>query len=186
MEKSDYKYFFKSTDYSTLRIILCKAAILVEGPTDEMVCHYYMRKTNREIFHDGVELMAVDGVSFNHFIALAKDLKIRVAIVRDKDDKNLDYYNRLYFGDEVQDDMKVFLDNEQTSIEQSVVAANRHNIKKLSDRVRRKKEKDETPEKLTEFMVKNKTEWAYRLLEGDDSLEVPQHIIKAFDWLDGK
>ncbi len=44
LEKDDYKYFFKSTDYATLRLILCKAAILVEGPTDEMVCHYYMRK----------------------------------------------------------------------------------------------------------------------------------------------
>lgn len=186
LEKSDYKFFFKSTDYSTLRIILCKAAILVEGPTDEMVCHYYMRKTNRDIFHDGIELLAVDGVSFKHFIALAKDLKIRVAIVRDRDNKTLGYYNQLYFGDETPEEMKIFLDEEQSSIEQSFVSANNKNIKKLSDRVRRKKEKEETPEKLIDFMVNNKTEWAYRLLEGDESLEVPQHIIKAFDWLDGK
>ncbi len=59
--------------------------------------------------------------------------------------------------------MKIFLDEDQPSIEQSFVSANSHNIKKLSDRVRRKKEKEETPEKLIDFMVNNKTEWAYRL-----------------------
>ncbi len=186
LEKDDYKYFFKSTDYATLRIILCKAAILVEGPTDEMVCHYYMRKIGREVFHNGIELMAVDGVSFKHFIALAKDLKIKIAIIRDRDKGTIEDYNRLYFGDKPHDDMKIFIDKDQPSIEQSFVYINEKKLQKLSDTVRCKKIKDDTPEKLIEFMVNNKTEWAYRLLEGDESLDVPQHIIDAFNWLDGK
>lgn len=186
LEKDDYKYFFKSTDYATLRLILCKAAILVEGPTDEMVCHYYMRKIGREVFHNGIELMAVDGVSFKHFIALAKDLKIKVAIIRDRDKGTIEDYNRLYFGEEPLEDMKVFLDKDQPSIEQSFVYINEKELQKLSDTVRCKKIKDDTPEKLIEFMVNNKTEWAYRLLEGDESLDVPQHIKDAFNWLDGK
>ncbi len=52
--------------------------------------------------------MAVDGVSFKHFIALAKDLKIKVAIIRDRDKGTIEDYNRLYFGEEPLEDMKVF------------------------------------------------------------------------------
>ena len=40
------------------------------------------------MYHNGIELMAVGGVSFGHFVELSKDLKIKVAIVRDKDDKS--------------------------------------------------------------------------------------------------
>lgn len=181
--KNNYKYFFKSTDYSTLRIILSKAAILVEGPTDEMVCHYFMRQTNRESFHNGVELMAVGGVSFKHFIALAKDLKIKVAIIRDKDTHNLEYYNKLYFGSEAHDDFRVFIDENNPSIEQSFVNANSNNIQELSDVVRVQKTPQDSREELIAFMANNKTEWAYRLMENEAKLSIPDYIKQAFDWI---
>lgn len=186
LEKGDYKYFFKSTNYATLRIILCKAAILVEGPTDEMVCNYYMKRLGHNVFHKGIELMAVDGVSFKHFIALAMDLNIRVAIIRDRDKGTQSDYEHLYFGDKSHENMRIFIDQNQPSIEQSFVSINETNLQKLSDTVRFNKIPEDTPENLIKFMIGNKTEWAYRLLEGDAILDVPQHIKDAFDWLYGK
>ncbi len=186
LKDKEYKYFFKSTDFATLRLILCKAAILVEGPTDEMICNYYMRQIDRDMFHNGVELMAVGGVSFGHFVELAKDLKIKVAVVRDKDKKTRQDYESLYIGDTPMDKIRVFIDDNHTTIEPSFVAANMNRIQELSNAVRKQKKKDETESSLIDFMTDNKTEWAFRLMKDTQQFEVPQYIKDAFDWIDGE
>lgn len=186
LKHKEYNYFFKSTDYATLRLILCEAAILVEGPTDEMICNYYMKQINRGMFHNGVELMAVGGVSFGHFVELAKDLKIKVAVVRDRDKKTRQYYETLYCGTIPVDNIRVFLDDNCTTLEPSFVAANKNRIQELSDTVRKEKNIEETSYSLIEFMTNHKTEWAFRLMKRDLQFEVPQYIKDAFDWIDGK
>lgn len=186
LKDKEYKYFFKSTDFATLRLILCKAAILVEGPTDEMICTYYMRQTQRELFHNGIELMTVGGVSFGHFVELAKDLNIRVAVIRDKDTYNLDYYKRLYLGDSNLNNISIFIDNQCTTIEPAFVAANKEKLQLLGETVRTKRIENETIDSLTKFMTNHKTEWAYRILKSTQQFEVPQYIKDAFDWIDGK
>lgn len=178
-----YKYFFKSTDFSTLRIILCKKAILVEGPTDEMVCQYYMKSKSIPAFHKGVELMAVGGVSFKHFINLAKDLGIRLSIVRDRDNGNRDIYETDYFGDEEHPEIALFLDDDHSTIEPSFVYANLNDFKRLSDVVRVNKANNETLDSLMKFMSSNKTEWSYRLLQSAENFEVPKYIKDAIAWV---
>ena len=58
-------------------------------------------------------------------------------------------------------------------------------LQELASVVRERKIYVETKEALTEFMIKNKTEWAYRLLMKADfaNFEVPQYILNAIDWL---
>lgn len=186
LKDKEYNYFFKSTNYATLRLILCNAAILVEGPTDEIICNYYMRQINRDMFHNGVELMAVGGVSFGHFVELAKDLKIRVAIVRDRDKKTRQYYETLYNISAGVDNVRVFLDENCSTLEPSFVEANKNRVQELSDAVRIKKEQRDSIDSLTNFMTANKTEWAFRLMRGTEQFEVPQYIKDAFCWIDGK
>lgn len=186
LKDKEYNFFFKATDFATLRLILCKAAILVEGPTDEIVCNYYMKQTNRDMYHNGIELMAVGGVSFGHFVELSKDLKIKVAIVRDRDDKSRDYYEKLYFANSPVDNIRIFLDDNNHTIEPSFVAANKDKLHDLSSTVRKKRNSDETTDTLIDFMSNNKTEWAYRLIQCSQQFEVPQYIKDAFEWIDGK
>ena len=61
-------------------------------------------------------------------------------------------------------------------------------LNSLSKVVRKKKEAEETKEKLIEFMENNKTEWAYRLLSSLDEdkheiFNVPDYITSAISWL---
>lgn len=91
-----YGYFYKTTDYPTLRLALCKSAILVEGPSDEMIVQYQLKKDDKNIFQDGVELMAVGGVRFKNFIALATALNKKVAVITDNDGKAKPDVDALY------------------------------------------------------------------------------------------
>lgn len=138
------------------------------------------------MFHNGVELMAVGGVSFGYFVKLAKDLKIRVAIVRDRDKKTRQYYETLYNISAGVDNVRVFLDENCSTLEPSFVEANKNRVQELSDAVRIKKEQRDSIDSLTNFMTANKTEWAFRLMRGTEQFEVPQYIKDAFCWIDGK
>ncbi len=184
-DKSTYKYFFKSTDFATLRIILCKAAILVEGPTDEMVCNFYLKKQKKNIFEKGIELMAVGGTSFKHFVNLASDLGIKLAIVRDKDNGSLDEYKKLYFEGKDHPNMKVFIDEYHETIEPSFIACNKDKLPELSEVVRVRKFDDETEDTIGDFMHDHKTEWAWRLLNKPNNLNVPDYIKNAINWIYG-
>lgn len=185
-----YKYFFKTCNYPTLRLTLCKKAVLVEGPTDEMlVTYYYKTQRNKHPFDDGIELMSVTGVAFKHFIQLAKSLNIKLAIITDNDGKSEDEIINLY-NSEKSVNIGVFTEKERTlnTLEPSFVNKNITKLNSLSKVVRKKKEAEETKEKLIEFMENNKTEWAYRLLSSLDEdkheiFNVPDYITSAISWL---
>ena len=186
IDKKTYKYFFKSTDFATLRIVLCKAAILVEGPTDEMVCNYYLRKQRKDIFEKRIELMAVGGTSFRHFVELASDLGIKLAIVRDKDKGSQETYEKLYFEGLKNPNMKVFIDPQYNTVEPSFIACNKQRLLDLSTVIREKRFENEDEKSLLDFMRENKTEWACRLIQKSNDFEVPQYIKDAINWIYGE
>ena len=67
----DYDFFAKVPNYPTLRVALCDKAILVEGPTDEMVVLYhFMKEYQCHPFAKGIELISVGGTVFKHFALL--------------------------------------------------------------------------------------------------------------------
>lgn len=69
--KELFGFFSKICHYPTLRLILCKAVVLVEGPTDEMVVTYYYQKAfKRHPFDDGIELVSVNGTAFKAYVDL--------------------------------------------------------------------------------------------------------------------
>ena len=86
-DKKELSYFSKTPNFPTLRIALCQAAILVEGPTDEMIVEYCFRKLYaRHPFEMGIEVISVGGVQFHHYSKLISKTK-RIAIVTDNDCK---------------------------------------------------------------------------------------------------
>lgn len=188
-----FKYFFKTCNYPTLRLALCKKAILVEGPTDEMVItYYYKTKYNKHPFDDGIELISVDGVSFKHFVQLALSLNIQMAIITDNDGRNESDVIDLYVNDENKGFIKVFTEKDILlhTLEPSFVNINIERLQDLSDILRKKKVKLDSKDLLSEFMINNKTEWAYRLLSSIDNnvneFDVPNYIVNAINWLNGK
>lgn len=85
-ELSSAEFFSKIAGYDTLRLILCKRAILVEGDSDELVVQKaYMDTHDGKLpIQDQVDVISV-GTSFLRFLELADKLQIKVAVVTDND-----------------------------------------------------------------------------------------------------
>lgn len=83
---STLDYFMKLSGYDTLRLVLAKKVILVEGPSDELVVQRgYLDKHGCLPIQDGVDVINVRGLSFKRFLDLAKPLGVEAHVVTDND-----------------------------------------------------------------------------------------------------
>lgn len=79
-------FFEKIAGYDTLRLILCKKTILVEGDSDELVVQKAYMDTNagRLPIEDEIEVISV-GISFLRFLEIADILQKTTCVVTDND-----------------------------------------------------------------------------------------------------
>ncbi len=85
--RSETKCFFeKLSGYDTLRLILCKKAILVEGDSDELVVQkaYMVKNKDKLPIEDRIDVISV-GTSFLRFLEIAEKLNKTVTVVTDND-----------------------------------------------------------------------------------------------------
>ena len=85
--KPETKSFFeKISGYDTLRLILCKKAILVEGDSDELVLQkaYMLENSGKLPIEDGIDVISV-GTSFLRFLEIADKIDKPVVVVTDND-----------------------------------------------------------------------------------------------------
>ena len=80
------EFFEKIAGYDTLRLVLCKKAILVEGDSDELVVQraYMDANGGRLPVEDGIEVISV-GTSFLRFMEIASIIGKPVCVVTDND-----------------------------------------------------------------------------------------------------
>ena len=84
------EYFKKLAGFDTLRLVLAKGAILVEGPSDELIVQRaYRDKHGKFPIDDGIDVISV-GLSHKRFLDIAVRLARRVWVVTDNDGKSLD------------------------------------------------------------------------------------------------
>lgn len=83
---STKEFFEKIAGYDTLRMVLCKKAILVEGDSDELVVQkaYMDANQGRLPIEDGIEVISV-GISFLRFLEIAAIIDIPTCVVTDSD-----------------------------------------------------------------------------------------------------
>ncbi|MFJ9085432.1 ATP-dependent nuclease [Streptomyces sp. NPDC102384] len=83
-------YFRKLSGYDTLRVVLARRSILVEGPSDELVVQRAYRDAHGCLpAEDGVDVINIRGLSFKRFLHIAALLEHnRVAVVTDNDGKD--------------------------------------------------------------------------------------------------
>lgn len=181
--KDVYNYFAKTGDYPTLRLVLCKRAILVEGPSDEMIIQYALKLHEKSLFGDGTELIVVGGTRFKNFIQLAKDLQKPIAIVTDNDGNTYEDVVKKY--DIKYDKMKVFTQSLGIdTLEPAFVKANINQLDKLAEICGFKGDIDK--ESITPYIQDNnrKTTWALKVLMQDKYVfEIPEYIKNAIDWI---
>jgi predicted ATP-dependent endonuclease of OLD family len=164
--------------YDTLRLILAKKAVLVEGPSDELVFQKaYQRLYNRLPIDDGVDVINVRGLSFARFLDIAAILNIPVVVLTDNDGnyaKNVaERYSTYTCGNSV---MKVFSpkDDSQSTLELCLVGCN--NLATLNH-IFGQSFADAAA--AAAYLLANKTEAALRLFDTDFEFTMPTYVLDA-------
>jgi len=79
-------YFMKLPGHDTLRLILAKRSILVEGPSDELIVQRaYHLKHGKMPLEDGVDVISVNSLAFKRFLEIAVMMNKRADVVTDND-----------------------------------------------------------------------------------------------------
>lgn len=170
-------YFKKLAGFDTLRLVLADGAILVEGPSDELVVQRgYRDARGRLPIEDGIDVISV-GLSHKRFLDLAIRLKRRVWVVSDNDGKTVAQVRKRfadYLGSPLVS-LHVGTDPQLTTLEPHIVAAN--SLATLNAVLGLKcSSKDEV---LT-AMLADKTASALDILESPTALLMPEYIRDVF------
>jgi predicted ATP-dependent endonuclease of OLD family len=176
LTKSTQDYFLKLPGHNTLRLILAQRAILVEGPSDELIVQAAFRKKHGKMPLDaGVDVITVGALAFKRFLEVATFLDLWVDVVTDNDGDidALEGKYRDYFG---KDRVKIRYDNDVNckTLEPQLLKSNgRESVNSILG-------KDfATDGALLAHMNAHKTEVALRFFETDKAWIVPSYIEAA-------
>ena len=182
-------YFKKIAGYDTLRLLLSKKAILVEGDSDELVIQKaYMDSFNGKLpIHDGIDIISV-GTSFLRFLEIAKILDLQVAVVTDND-KNVNALKKKYkdyLGDNKTPNIKICFDEEE---HEYVGKLENYNFNTLEPCIYRANTLDimnqildknfSEADDLLRYMKGNKTEVALKIFNSIIKIKYPKYIEEA-------
>lgn len=193
LDKKTAKYFAKLPGYDTLRLILCRKAILVEGPSDELIVQKgYRDKTKSENLdkkkgklpiHDEVEVISV-GTSFLRFLEIAEKVQKPVAVVTDNDKDYETKIKKKYQDYAGSKSIKIFADNQNElyTLELQIVNANIDKLQTLRKVLEIEERDYPSRESITDYMLNNKTDCALKIFDTDESIHLPDYILEAINW----
>lgn len=181
------QFFEKLSGYDTLRLILCKKAILVEGDSDELIVQKAYLEANKKLpINDRIDVISV-GTSFLRFLEIAKHLKQPVTVVCDSDGdidalkkKYADYvgldFIKVLYDEEVDKDIVV---NSKTTLngntlEPKIFKANNLKILNTIFGTAYSVELD-----MHKFMNNNKTQCALEIFDSEENIVFPKYILEA-------
>lgn len=166
-------YFKKLPGFDTLRLALAEAAILVEGPSDELVLQRAYRDTHdgRLPIEDGIDVISVVR-SHKRFAELAVRLGRRVWLVTDNDGKTAEEV-RKRFSECITDKVSLHTadDPKLNTLEPNIVAAN--DLATLNSALGTK---HTGKEGVLEAMLADKTAAALAIFESSTRLNMPRYI----------
>ena len=186
LSKSTVRYFQRLSGYDTLRIVLARKLVLVEGPSDEMIFKWaYEKRYGHYPEYDSIDVMEY-GTRGKRALELAYALdRGKVAVLRDNDGESPNHWieEASDFIKEGKRQMFVGEPGEGRTLEPQMVSANKLMGNHLASIVGAP---TTNPESLAYFMEKHKTEWALKLLlaeEESPKLTAPRYIDDAIDFI---
>ncbi len=178
LEHDTKDYFMKLPGYDTLRLMLSRRCILVEGPSDELIVQRaYKDKYGKLPIEDGVDVISVRSLAFKRFLSIAKLLNLDVRVVTDNDgdvaaleSKYSGYMNGTYTA------IQVWFDNDETcqTLEPQLLKANSLDL--LNTILGTEYADDDA---LLKFMHNNKTDCALAMFETNRTWDIPEYIANA-------
>lgn len=170
-------YFKKLSGYDTLRLVLAKKVILVEGPSDELVVQRAYRDVHGHLpIEDGIDVLSVRGLSFNRFLDLAAGLGRTTAVVTDNDGKDPATVVKRYssHGDSPFISIHVGEDAAYKTLEPQLLRAN---SRAELNAVLGTAYSDEAS--LLKYMQEHKTTTALAIFESSQQINMPKYILDA-------
>lgn len=182
-----YKFFEKLSGYDTLRLILCKKAILVEGDSDELIVQkaFMLNNDGKLPIEKGIDVISV-GTSFLRFLEIAEKIGTKVAIVTDNDGNVETVKNKYknYLDDNAKQNIKICFDSDvdtgsiqdfnYNTLEPKFLKVNsREALNKIFET------NYQSDDDLRKYMKANKTECALKVFETQETLNFPQYILNA-------
>ena len=161
------------------RIILAKSAILVEGPSDELIVQRaYFDRHGKLPIQDGVDVINVRGLSAVRFLDIAVPLNLKVAVVTDNDGKEPTEVKTKFtkYTSYVNITVHVGKDKKYRSLEPQICAVNDRQL--LNSILGTSHSTDEG---LLKYMSAhaNKTMCALAIFESDTSITMLEYINDA-------
>jgi predicted ATPase len=176
LDQSTQDYFIKLPGHDTLRLMLSKRVILVEGPSDELIVQraFVMKHKNTPL-QSGVDVLTVGSLAFKRFLAIAKLLNREVDVVTDNDG-DIAALNAKYVDYATCPTIRIHYDSDVTcpTLEPQLLRSNGLSV--LNQIL---ETSFATESNLLKYMSNNKTECALRLFETDISWIVPDYICHA-------
>ncbi len=182
-------FFVKADDNAFLQLLLSKKAILVEGATEFLlVPYFYQRLTGKTIEEDEVTVISCNGISFHHYLAIAKATNKKIAVITDNDGKQerIDEANAFNGANNLQ---HVFMarDIQDWTWEVCIYKENQVLLDKQI------KVKPNTPYlfhgndygPVLGRMLNNKVDVAYFMLMSSQEYATPQYVKEAIRWISG-
>lgn len=193
IESSDYAYFKKLPGYNTLRLLLSKHIVLVEGPTDELIFNKaYLDKNGKLPIADEIDVFVVDSLAFKRYLDLSIQINKEVIAITDNDgdEKAFNKKYEKYLGNDL---ITFFYEKDFNlhTIEPSIIAANKEEnqlnvFKQIVDKNNRIKNRSDgsiDEDKLLKYMTNNKAEWALRVFDSKQPVIYPANINEAINYV---
>lgn len=184
LDSETQEFFKKLPGYQTLRLILSKKIILVEGPSDELlVQRAFFDKFKNIPIQKGIDVISV-GLTFKRFLKIAQLIDKDICVVTDNDHDFENNITKKYAEFAESELIKVFADNrnELNTLEPQVVDANSADLESFAKIVGVDFNKYNTAELISEYLIKNKTDWALMAFESDENIKYPQYITDTINW----
>ena len=186
-----FNFFKKASGYDTLRLILSKKSVLVEGASDELIFQRaYKDKNNKLPIEDEIEVISV-GTSFLRYLELSKKLNKKIIIITDNDgkpkkleekyknyianpnvkicyEKEVNYKSDFNLSDE---------DNDIKNIDTLEPNLLKVNNEELFNKIFKTKFIDK--KELLKYMLENKVECALKIFDYSANINYPNYINEA-------
>lgn len=178
LPSATHDYFMRLPGHDTLRLILAERAILVEGPSDELIVQAaYFNAHGKLPLADRIDVISVNSLAFQRFLDIAAVLNRRVSVVTDNDGK-LEALRRKYQAFAESPLIQIFYDDDITckTLEPQLLKANsRAVIEQILSR------SFDTDEALLEYMHDNKTDVALSFFTTTVPWTPPEYIRRAIN-----
>ncbi len=179
IDETSSRFFMKAPDNNVLQFVMSPKVILVEGDAEFILMEsFFQRIIGVEPHQLNIHIISVGGKTFKRYLDLARNLNIRIAVITDNDgtyDKNIDHNYREYISPNWL--ISADQNDDRYTFEVSLYHDNEDICDELFGPGR-------TKLTVLEYMLQNKAECAFRLLEEKaEELVIPEYIQKAIAWI---